>query len=234
MRKVAAHPAAFPAIMTLPPLAAGVGIEGIIWIIILIFWSIAQYVQKNRTAQRRPPVRPGQPPPPPARPPTPMETELQDLLRELTGQPPVMQEQEEEVELEPEPVRPPPTPPPQRTLASARKPAPPAPPPVRRAPEPVVRSTLRPPPSDTTASVGELSEGMGAAFAHSGKMPGLTLKMPSVSLRGISFSGSSRPGQTPSPVLKLSSLRQPATLRQMVIGRLVLDKPKALESGSGF
>jgi hypothetical protein len=221
--------------MTLPPLAAGVGIEGIIWVIILIFWSIAQYVQKNRAAQRRPPMRPGVPPPPPTRPPTQMETELQDLLRELTGQPPLARD-EEESEVEPEPVRPAPPPPPpqpQRTLASARKPAPPAPPPVRRAPEPAARPTLRPLQPDYIASVGELSEGMGAAFAHSGKMPGLTLKMPSVSLRGISFSGSSRLGHTVMPTFKLSTLREPATLRQMMIGRMVLDKPKALDNGSG-
>ena len=230
--------------MTLPPLAAGVGIEGIIWIIILIFWSIAQYVQKNRAAQRRPPVRPGQPPPPPVRSPTQMETELQDLLRELTGQAPL--EQDDEVEPADPPARPepppvvqraPPPPPlrPHQTLASARKfaQAEPAPSPARRPGTPPVPTTIRDM-SEYIAGVGDLSEGMGAAFQSSGKMPGLTLNMRNVSLRGVSYSGSASPGRTRQPTLSLASLRNPATLRQMFVGRLILDKPKALDPSSGF
>lgn len=234
--------------MTSLPIAAGVGIEGIIWIIILIFWSIAQYVQKSRAAQRRPPLRPGSPrPTPPARPPTQMENELQDLLRELTGQGPVLQDEDDEpapvnIPSAPPPLvrrtAPPPPPPPvakpHQTLASARRaeaaaPAPRKPRSDRTRPEP--QEPIRP---EFVAAVGDLSEGMGAAFVHSGKMPGMTLKMKSVSLRGISFSGSSSPGRGGNSAIKLSSLRHPATLRQMVIGRAILDKPKALETGSGF
>lgn len=226
--------------MMLPPIAAGVGIEGIIWIIILIFWSIAQYVQKSRAAQRRPPLRPGQPPPPtPVRPPTQMESELQDLLRELTGQTSLPQEEE----LDEEPASPPPlvhkqaqppAPKPHQTLASARRAAvsPPPPPAPRRPPvvSPPDESVL----PEYVASVGDLSEGMGAAFANSGKMPGLTLKMRSVSLRGVSYSGSANPGRSGMQSFSLSSLQNRKTLRQMVIGRMILDKPKALETGSGF
>jgi hypothetical protein len=227
--------------MTLPPLAAGVGIEGIIWVIILIFWSIAQYVQKNRAAQRRPPMRPGVPPPPPTRPPTQMETELQDLLRELTGQPPLARDEEFEDEPPAQPVPPPvqqraPPPPPvvHKTLATARKAAqvqtPPAPvrrPPVLAEPAPI------PALPDYIAAVGDLSEGMGAAFQHSGKMPGLTLNMRNVSLRGVSYSGSG-PARNRQSAIQLSTLRNPANLRQIVVGRLILDKPKALETGGGF
>lgn len=230
--------------MTLPPLAAGVGIEGIIWIIILIFWSIAQYVQKNRAAQRRPPSRPGMPPPPPTRPPTQMETELQDLLRELTGQAPVEQNDEPVYEAppaRPEPLPvvqrtpPPPPPRPHQTLASARKfaQAEATPRPSLRPATPAAPATIRDIP-EYIAAVGDLSEGMGAAFQNSGKMPGLTLNMRNVSLRGVSYSGSASPGRTHQPTLNLASLRNPATLRQMFVGRLILDKPKALDPSPGI
>ena len=231
--------------MTLTPIAAGVGIEGIIWIIILVFWSIAQYVQKSRAAQRRPPLRPGMPTSTtPARPPTQMDNELQDLLRELTGQgPTTLEDDEPETVSAPPPTPPmrrrpaPPPPPfakPHQTLASARRaeivPPPPRVPRYEPAATPPAES-IRP---EFVASVGDLSEGMGAAFASSGKMPGLTLKMRSVSLRGVSYSGSANPGRSGMQSFSLSSLQNRKTLRQMVIGRLILDKPKALETGSDF
>jgi hypothetical protein len=80
------------------------------------------------------------------------------------------------------------------------------------------------------ASVGDLSEGLGGAFANSGKMPGLTLKMPNVSLRGVSYSGSSNVSRSSDAIFNVASLRNPATLRQMLIGRMILEKPKALET----
>ena len=232
--------------MTLLPLAAGIGIEGVIWIIILIFWSIAQYVQKSRAAQRRPPLRPGQPPPPPARPPTEIETELQDLLRELTGQPPIRRAElpeEEEVEDLPEPetppvrrVQPPPPPPPAarpvRTPPQvlARKVSAAPPPPRAPAWQPEIEPPvpLRPP-------VTEISDGMVAAFAHSGKMPGLTLSMKGLNIKAMALPSSSpsrRGGGSAS--FRLSSLRDPRTLRQMVIARAILDKPKSMEASPGF
>lgn len=230
--------------MTLLPLAAGIGIEGVIWIIILIFWSIAQYVQKSRAAQRRPPLRPGQPPPPPARPPTEMETELQDLLRELTGQPPLrrgeMLEEDEEVE-PPAPVAPP--------VRRAEPPPPPAPPvrPVRAPPQVLARTAPATPPrapawqpeveppGSIRPPMTEISEGMVAAFAHSGKMPGLTLSMKGLNIKAMALPSSSpsrRGGGSSS--FRLSSLRDPRTLRQMVIARAILDKPKSMEASPGF
>ena len=206
----------------------------IIWIIILVFWSIAQYLQKSRAAQRRPPQapQPGQPPPTPTRPRTRMDRELEDLLRELTGQPPV-----EELEEEPEaPVRPPPTPvraPPPRihpTLASSRAAAQ-TPAPGRRA----MPEAQLPPLPALAPSATDISEGMAAAFAHSGKMPGLTLRMKGLNLKSVrmqSHSGSSSRGGK--PTFHLASLRNPTTLRHAVIARMVLDKPKALESTPAF
>ncbi len=216
--------------MTLLPIAAGN--EGIIWVIILIVWSIVQFVQKSRAAQRRPPMRPpGAPPPPPLRPTVPMETDLQELLRELTGQPSPL-EQEDEVEEE-EPIRP--EPPPVRST-------PPAPRPAQQLVQTLSTVTARRAELEQTGpakeplpqyvpSIGDLSEGKGSAFSHTGKMPGLIMKMPSVSLRGISYRGSSHPGQTASGgfTFDLASLRNRNTLRQMVIGQMILGKPKALD-----
>lgn len=231
---------ALPFFMNVLPIAAGIGIEGIIWVIILIFWSIAQYVQKSRAAQRRPPI-PGRPPLPqaPRPPPTKMETDLQELLRELTGQPTADQDEEEEEPIQPAPPpirRTPPLPSTMRqpqTLASTRRAIQPPPPPAPvRWTEPVRIQSVAP--DDDGPDVGEIAEGMGEAFANAGKMPGMTLKMRSVSLRGISYSGSSGYSGSGLKSFSLSDLRDKATLRRMVIGRMVLDKPKALDPASGM
>ncbi len=58
------------------PIAAGIGIEGIIWLIILVFWGIAQAVQKSRR---------GAPGAPPRRTPLPLDDELREMLEQLTG-----------------------------------------------------------------------------------------------------------------------------------------------------
>lgn len=210
--------------MTLSPIAAG--FEGIVWIIILIFWSIAQYVQKNRAIQRRPPARPEIPNPGPEQSsPIPMDPDLQDLLRELTGQSPARESNTEA--RQPGPTLKPEPPPIEKTAQ---------PPPAHKRkkkhfrPETPVPGTVPPTP---TISMGDIAEGLGAAFASSGKMSGMTMKMPGVSLRSVSYSGSSKQGGARHSPFLLSSLRSRATLRQMVVGRMILDKPKALDTNSG-
>jgi hypothetical protein len=207
--------------MTTLPIAAGIGIEGIIWVIILIFWGIAQVVQKSRRPSQRPP---GQPP----RPVSPMENELRDLLEQLSGQPPrtVVEEAEElpaEMEEEEEPPPPvqrrPPPPParPQRTAASVRAVRPGSP-----APYQIFREVEQELPREPSAALlAEIADEMPA------------LKPASVSqvlsMRGMAMHipvGQTRHGR---PIFNPRELRTPHTLRQIVMARLMLDPPKALE-----
>lgn len=209
------------------PIAAGIGIEGIIWIIILVFWGIAQMVQKSRRGKS--------PPGTPARPASPMETELRDLLEQLSGQPPrssrvdVPQPQVEEEDEEPVPApiqRSPAPPAAQRppSLTIRHRPGPSPSRPNRPSPPVVQERPAMPMP--TLAMLAEAAEDLPA------------LKPASVSqvlsMRGMAMHvpvGQTRHGR---PVFNPRELRHPQTLRQMILARMVMDQPKALErTGQG-
>lgn len=100
------------------PIAAG-GIEVIIWLVVFLFYSLAQLANKKRKSGQPPgrPTRPARPRPPGRT----AEDELKDFLEKLSGQAPAA----------------PPKP----------RPAPPPPPTPRRAPAPV-RTTVAAPVSD--------------------------------------------------------------------------------------
>lgn len=210
------------------PIAAGIGIEGIIWLIILIFWGIAQLVQRSRTSQRGP----GQP----RRPASPMESELQEILEQLSGQKPVEEEEEEaEVEFEaPKPapvVRRPPPPPPttrRRPPVEVRRPAAA---PLSRAFEAI------PEMAEMRADIAPLSADMSAAvsafFAQGMNARTMSLKSQYVHLRGMAFHvpvGLARHGE---PVLSLDELRAPRTFSRIMLASMVLNPPKALERPGG-
>jgi len=207
--------------MTTLPIAAGIGIEGIIWVIILIFWGIAQLVQKSRRPSQRPP---GQPP----RPVSPMENELRDLLEQLSGQPPrtVEEEPEElpaEMEEEEEPAPPvqrrPPPPParPQRSAAPVRavRPGSSAPYQILREVEP--ERPRQPSPPLLAEIADEMPAMKPASVSQVLSMRGMAMHIPV---------GQTRHGR---PIFNPRELRNPHTLRQIVMARLMLDPPKALE-----
>ena len=97
--------------------------------------------------------------------------------------------------------------------------------PTRRTP--VVPPAILPPlPALPPPELAAMAE---QAFAGSVRMPGLTLKMRNAGMAGMAFrvpTGLSRQG---SPAMALSAFRQPSTLRQLVMGRMVLDPPRALD-----
>lgn len=212
--------------MTTLPLAAGIGIEGIIWVIILIFWAIAQVVQKSRGSQRRP----GMPP----RPSSPMQDELRELLEQLSGQPsrPVVEppevrdltdeELEEEVAVEPEPPpvqrRPPPPPTQPSPPAPRGRPAVPAhrrsPPPPRVIVEEELQPPFRPSPAVLADELPALKPVMVSQVMH---MPGMAMHVPASQMRH------GRPAFNP------RELRNPQTLRQVLLARMILDPAKSLE-----
>ena len=204
--------------MSLLPIAAG--LEGVIWVIILVIWSVAQFIQKSRAAQRRPPQAPGRPPPLDPQPPPELDRELQELLRELTGQAPAGRPYQPEVE--------------EDTETAAEEMPPPAPTPAPRTPAPVYQSAPPPPtpaPASPTLkpSAVDWAESLDTAFAGSGRMPGLTLKMPGINLRGLSppITRGKAGGRVSTP---LGDLRDRRTLRRMMLARMVLEPPAALRT----
>lgn len=222
------------------PIAAGIGIEGIIWLIILIFWGIAQAVQQSRRG------KPGSAPPPSRRTPTPIDNEIREMLEQLSGRPAGNATSEtrgdlltDEAEEEMEP--PPPPPPP------IRRPQPQRPPHIRRAqrqpvfiPPPPIAPAQQPEPawSVTPAyNTAEIKPMISAEdFAAAGlslrsglNAPGISLRMKGMDLRGMAMmrsGGHSR--QHGTPTLDLAELRQPATLRKAVLAKAILDPPRAL------
>lgn len=201
------------------PIAAGVGIEAIIWIVILVFWGIAKLLQNAGKGKPRPGA--------PQRPASPMENELRDLLEQLAGQPPrsapepdvvVVEDEEEEP---PAPVQPRPPPPPvmRRPPPVAKPAAQPVPP--RRAPA----RDLPPPPDVASLPAlslrGEVVEEVAAlkpaSVSQVLNMRGMALHIPT---------GQTRHGH---PALHPRELRHPQTLRQTMLARMILDPPRALE-----
>lgn len=223
------------------PIAAGIGVEGIIWLIILIFWGIAQAIQKSRRSG------PGAPP---RRAPIPIDDDLREMLEQLTGQPSAPPRPttrtltlEEDVDEE-APAPPPPPPPPIRarapTLAQQRHRHPAPPPPARTRPAPPSPPAIRPQDeaayADLTPSISaEHFAEAGAALRSGLNAPGLSMRMKGMSLQGMATMPSgSMARQRGRPMLDLAELKNPATLRRAVLAKVILDPPRGLSPYAPF
>ena len=214
------------------PIAAGIGIEGIIWLIILIFWGIAQAVQKSRR---------GAPGAPPRRTPGPLDDDLREMLEQLAGRtstpprqpaPTATSFEDEEIEEElartappPPPVRPRPQPiqRPRQTTRPAHKPAP------VRMPPPAIPQFAASEYADLTPklSAGEIAADLSVRSGLNA--PGLSMRMKGMSLQGMATMPtgnlSRRHGQ---PVLNPADLRNPESLRKAMLAKMILDAPRGL------
>lgn len=236
----------------LMPIAnGGVSLEAIIWLIILIFWGIAQFIQKAREAGRS--ARPSRPPRP--QPESPLDDELKRMLEELTGVPSresgttVLEEQTVEPSAETPPPRPPP--PVQRP---SRPVAPSRPKPVHarvRFPPP---ETERPPPAPVVApppaavpvepaaattsahlayaAVGEHAADVGGVqavgrFAMAGigsaAMQSRIVRSPRMPLMTTRMTG-----HLGAPLISARELRDKQELKRAVLAKMILDPPIAL------
>lgn len=199
---------------SIPPLIrADSGIEGIIYLVILIFWGISQAIRKSRrsnepTPDSSAPQAPGE-----------MPQELREMLETLTGQ-------------KFEPVRAPPPPPPLPAAAVPRRDRVPK----RRAPVPQTATRPTPPPPRWQAEEPviqvELSHEIPRAAVASMTLKGLTSSMKSVRIptanTGMSMPMASHYGTgRGTPAL---DLRDRDKLRQAIMGRILLGPPKALEA----
>jgi len=198
---------------SLPPLTrADSGIEGLIYVIILIIWGISQAIRKGRK------LDPSSPAPAAPRVPGEMPDELREMLETLTGQ-------------KLEPVSAPPPPPPvvadaprrvdrvPKRRASAPQPAQRyAPPPLRLQPEEPIQV--------------ELSNELPRSVIASLTLKGLTSSMKSVRIptanTGMAMPMASHYGTgRGTPVL---DLRDRSQMRKAMMGRILLGPPKALEA----
>lgn len=227
--------------MPLLPIAAKeIGIEGIIWVVILIFWSIAQLIQKSRKQSRTNPPR--NTPPRPTAPP--IDNDVRELLEQLAGRPssrPMTRQMEEEEEDDDTPVvvRVPTPPPPrpvytpapvrQKTAASRPTPAsrrlPPVAPPLAVEAIRDIRAI-----ADIAPMLTAEEQMAGQLSVRSGlNAPGLSLRM-----RGAGLGNS---GKLPTlslaqhngaPVLNLRDLRASLSLKKAVLSKIILDPPRSL------
>lgn len=220
----------------LPPIAAGW--EGVIWVIILIFWGIAQALQKSRNERRRnappaaPPRLPSQPPRAPYRPVVDPEEQIRELLRELTGADPVVVEPDDVPE-EIEPARPPPPPPPpsvrERLMGRVNQ---------RRAQ--LEAEEARIPVSVPLALPFDKQLALSVSNALETAMkPVASNFISAVHMRNIGINGMAMhlpdvSGKVrTAPALSVGNLRNRSTLRQVILGRMILSQPRALEPFNG-
>jgi hypothetical protein len=195
-----------------PVTRADSGIEGIIYLVILIFWGISQAIKKGRkgnqpTSNPTAPQVPGE-----------MPQELREMLETLTGQ-------------KIEPVRAPPPPPPLPAATAPRRDRAPK----RRMPAPQATTRPSPPPSrwlaESPAIQVELSNEIPRSVVASLTLKGLTSSMKSVRIptanTGMAMPMASHYGTgRGTPTL---DLRDRDKLRQAIMGRIILGPPKALE-----
>lgn len=228
--------------MPLLPIAAKeIGVEGIIWVVILIFWSIAQLIQKSRKQSRTSPPRNT----PPRHTTPPIDNDVRELLEQLAGRPSSrpMTRQEEEGEEDdddmPVVVRVPPTPPPRpaytpthvRPKVAAHRPTP-APqrlPPIAR---PLAVEAIRDIHAivDIAPMLTSEEQLAGQLSVRSGlNAPGLSLQ-----IRGAGLGNTGRlptlslSQHNGAPVLNLRDLRASLSLKKAVLSKIILDPPRSL------
>ncbi len=211
------------------PIAAGIGLDAIIWLVILVFWAIAQVLQKSKGR--------GAPGQPPRRTPSPIDDEIREMLEQLAGRPPsretasTVEVEEEFEEIEQPPARPaPPPPPPRRNpqpVRVARRET--APPPVRPAYTPPARldETYDLPELKTLRPSGEFAEEMKAAAALM-SAGGMSMSVKGMNMRSTSLSSASSRSTGGIPPLSLAELRDSASLKKFILGKMVLDPPRSL------
>ena len=202
---------------SMPPVTrADSGIEGIIYVVILIIWGIAQAIRKGRQGSE-----PGPGPAIPPRAPNQMPDELREMLETLTGQ-------------KNEPVRAPPPPPPVPAQAAPRRDRVPR----RRAPVPQATPRMAPPPPpprqqpDLPPIQVELPRELPRSVVASMTMKGMTAGMKSVRLPTASAGMAMHMASnfTPNRGIPALDLRDREKLKQAMMGRILLGPPKALEA----
>lgn len=220
--------------MPLLPIAAKAGVEEIIWVVILIFWGIAQMVAKSRKSKQPPRPYPG-------RRPTPHDQDVRELMEQLAGRPASRSIVIEEDEEEDEPAAPYARPTPPRVQAQPVRPAPAwQPPPVRQAPIVIPRE-----PSPDFAAIAEITDiaeiaPMLSAEQHIAQQLTSTLgaglgvdtramKIHSGSLGGMAslpmLNIAQRHG---APFLNVQELRKTVPLKKAILAKIILDPPRAL------
>ena len=214
------------------PIAAGIGLDAIIWLVILVFWAIAQVIQKSKGR--------GAPGQPPRRTPSPIDDEIREMLEQLAGRPPSretastveVEEEFEEIEEPPARPAPPPPPPPRRNPQPVRLTRREPPAPVRPAPAPrplaaAFDTTYDLPDLKTITASGEFAEEMKAAGAlmSAGAM---SMSVKGMNMRSTSLSSSSGRSTGGIPSLSLAELRDTAALKKFLLSKMVLDPPRAL------
>ncbi len=217
------------------PLAEGLGAEGIIWLIILFFWGIAQFVQKIRRSSRPSGA------PPSRRPPPPLNDEVREMLEQLAGRssarPPirstttVLDDDEEDVWIEkPAPQRQQPQRQAARPPNTARPQTQPAP--IRAQKVAPARDIHAPPPGITDMASMRLAEDpISALGASSGGLTayGQSLRMKGTGLQGLVAMPSSGSHRRHGPaLLSLRELTDTATLRRAVLTKIILDPPRGI------
>lgn len=236
----------------MPMANGGVSLEAIIWLIILVFWGIAQFIQKAREAGR--PARPTRPPRPP--PESPLDDELKRMLEELTGMPSresgttVLEEEPIEPSAETPPPRP--TPPPVQRPSRPGAPTRPKPvharvrfpPPETEKPPPV--PVVVPPPAtvsvEVAGGVASAHRAHTAAREHPAEVEGVRA-VGRLAMAGIgSAAMQSRivrsprvpllttrlTGQLGAPLIVARELRDREELKRAFLAKMILDPPLAL------
>ncbi|MCZ7591500.1 MAG: hypothetical protein M5U15_04800 [Kiritimatiellae bacterium] len=225
---------------TLP--IAAVGVEEIIWVVILIFWGIAQMASKARKAKQPPRPYPG-------RRPTPHDQEIREMMEQLAGRSahrPVVIKQEEEEDEEDDIFAAPyalPKPPPVQQKRPAPAPSIPVwqPPPSRRrlVPDQPIE------PSPAFAAIADITDiadiaPMLTAEQHVAEQlrtqlgsglsaAGLPLKIQGASLSGAASVPMLNLAQHHgAPLLNVRELRRSVPLKKAILAKIILDTPRAL------
>jgi hypothetical protein len=234
----------------MPPIIIGIGLEAIIWLIILIFWGIAQAMSKPK--RRPPPVAPTGSSMP-RRPSESLDTELREMLEQLTGRTeaphrPDLDEDhlsDEDEEMIPAP---PPAPPPRPQRPPRPPPSVSAPPRIEPQTRPVVFAEHRMPSVaplstrliepqvdseyavDAASKIATEDYAIADASLRAGlNAPGLSMRMKVMSMRGIAMLPSVNPtGRQGVPVLSLRELRDRRELRKATLAKVILDPPRGL------
>lgn len=232
----------------MPTLPIAAGVEEIIWVVILIFWGIAQMASKARKAKQPPRPHPG-------RRPTPHDAEVRELMDQLAGHPANRSIIIEEDEDEDEPAAP------------YARPVPPPTQPQRPRPQPVRATPLvwRPParpeapiatpgttpkivpraPSPDFAAIAAITDisdiaPMLTAEQHVAQQltsrlgSGLGVDTGAMKIRSGSLGGrASLPmlnlaQHHGAPLLNVQELRKTVPLKKAILAKIILDSPRAL------
>ncbi len=221
--------------LPLPITVAASGFEGLVWLVVIFIWFIAQGLSK--AAKKNLPPADDEAPTPHELPPRPAQAprdELREMIEALTGQKPPLHEPDNEAEealaprhpaprpaLRPVPARKPPTPParfsqPERKLAR----------PVQSAVSTSAPRAAKPPPMPDSAPVPAACPPpvfAPVALAHEGLHLAPLMKMTWPRSQFQRFAMAARRTAAPSPLKRHLAGR--TALRQAMVSRIVLGPP---------